>query len=355
MSGRLILFIDRDGTLISEPPDLQIDSVAKFNLLPGVIPALLQLKRFGYSLVMVSNQDGLGTEGYPQAAFDQIQALLLGILQSQGIAFEAVRICPHFAFANCDCRKPKIKLVADYLSANDWDRNRSAVIGDRQTDLELAKNLGTCGFLIGPGLNWKQLADELTLQPRRASVLRRTKETSVSVSVDLDSEPLAEISTGIGFFDHMLEQISKHGSFALEVQVQGDLQIDDHHTIEDTGLALGAALREALGNKVGISRYGFLLPMDETLAQVALDLSGRAYFKFEGALTREKVGGLATEMVPHFFRSLAEGLQANLHIRVEGENTHHQVEAMFKGVGRTLKQAFALDTRAGVPSTKGAL
>jgi imidazoleglycerol-phosphate dehydratase/histidinol-phosphatase len=355
MSGRRLLFLDRDGTLIVEPPDFQTDSVAKFKLVPGVIPALSALQHAGYSFVMVTNQDGLGTPSYPQAAFDQIQTLLLGIFESQGIRFEAIRICPHRPEDQCVCRKPKTQLVADYLAANDWDRARSAVIGDRATDLELAANLGTRGIQIGLERTWKEIADELVLSPRRATLVRKTKETTVSVELSLDGEAQARIDTGIGFFDHMLEQLSKHGAFSLRISVRGDLHIDEHHTIEDTALALGAALREALGNKVGIERYGFLLPMDESLAQVALDLSGRSYFKFEGKLQREKVGGLATEMVPHFFRSLAESLGANLHLRVEGENTHHQVEALFKGVGRTLKQAIARDLRAGLPSTKGTL
>ncbi len=355
MSTAQLLFLDRDGTLIAEPPDFQIDSVAKFQLLPDVIPSLLGLKKAGYTFVMVSNQDGLGTAAYPQAAFDEIQTLLLGILSSQGINFEAIRICPHLPSENCACRKPKTQLLADYLASNQWERARAAVIGDRKTDLELAANLGVRGILLTPEHGWKQIAQELIEAPRRAAIVRKTKETTVTVAVDLDGEPQTQVSTGIGFFDHMLEQISKHGGFGLRVAVTGDLHIDDHHTVEDTALGLGQALREALGNKLGIGRYGFLLPMDESEAQVALDLSGRPYFKFEGTLHRPNVGGLATEMVPHFFRSLAESLGANLHLRVQGENTHHQVEAMFKAVGRALQQAITRDLRAGLPSTKGTL
>ena len=355
MSTAQLLFIDRDGTLIAEPPDFQVDSISKFQLLPDVIPSLLGLKQAGYTFIMVSNQDGLGTAAYPQAAFDEIQELLLRVLSSQGISFEAIRICPHLSNENCACRKPKTQLLNDYLASNAWDRSRSAVIGDRKTDLELAANLGVRGLQLTAERGWKQIAEELIAAPRRAEMVRKTKETTVTVAVDLDGEPRAQVSTGIGFFDHMLEQIGKHGGFGLRVAVTGDLHIDEHHTVEDTALGLGQALREALGNKIGIGRYGFLLPMDETEAQVALDLSGRPFFKFEGTLHRPNVGGLATEMVPHFFRSLAESLGANLHIRVQGDNTHHQVEAMFKAVGRTLKQAIARDARSGLPSTKGSL
>ncbi len=357
MSGRQILFLDRDGTLLVEPPDFQIDRLAKFQLVPDVIAALLSCKRAGYAFVMVTNQDGLGTQGYPRAAFDEMQTLLLGILESQGITFEAIRVCPHTASEGCGCRKPKVKLLADYLASTEWDRARSAVIGDRATDLELADNLGTRGILVGapPGLRWPEIAAALTTMPRRASVLRKTNETRVAIAVDLDGEPRTAIATGIGFFDHMLEQLAKHGGFGLRVEVEGDLHIDDHHTIEDTAIGIGQALRDALGSKIGIERYGFVLPMDEALAQVALDLGGRSFLRFEGTLGRAEISGLATEMVPHFFRSLADSLGASLHIRVEGDNTHHQVEAIFKAVGRALKQAIARDARAGLPSTKGIL
>ena len=355
MSGRALLFVDRDGTLIAEPADYQVDGYEKFKLVDGVIPALLRFAQAGYALVMVSNQDGLGTATYSQASFDRIQALLLQVFNSQGIAFEQILICPHTAADGCDCRKPKTAMLSAYLSSNDWDRSRAAVVGDRVTDLELAKNLGVRGFQLSERLSWRDIADEMLLQPRRARVSRKTKETKITISVDLDTPASARLDTGIGFFDHMLEQLSKHGGISLKIAARGDLHIDQHHTVEDVALALGAALREALGDKRGIGRYGFLLPMDESQAQVALDLSGRSYFVFEGKLHADKVGELATELVPHFFRSLADALGANLHIRVTGENTHHQIEAMFKAVARTLKQAIARDGDAGLPSTKGAL
>lgn len=350
-----ILFIDRDGTLIEEPADYQIDSVEKFRLLPGVIAALQALVAAGYRLVMVSNQDGLGTPGYPQASFEQIQALLLGILSSQGIAFEDVLICPHFDADGCACRKPRTGLLTRYLADSQWDRQGSAVIGDRQTDELLAANLGVAALRIGPGYGWAQLARALLERPRTAECVRRTQETQIRVAVDLDGGTSSEISTGIGFFDHMLEQIGRHAGIGLRIAVQGDTHIDDHHTVEDTAIALGTALRQALGDKRGIGRFGFYLPMDDAAAKVALDLSGRTFAKWSGKLQRDKVGELSTEMVPHFFRSLAEGLQANLHISVRGDNSHHVVEAAFKAVGRSLRQAVARSDGGGVPSTKGVL
>lgn len=351
MSQKKILFIDRDGTLIAEPADFQIDSVEKFALLPGVIPALIALRDAGWRFVMVTNQDGLGTRTYPRAKWDQIQTLLMGVLSSQGISFDDVLVCPHRPADACECRKPRLGLLRGYLADAGWDRARSAVIGDRETDLQLAKNMGIRGIKMGV---WPKIAKELLGRPRTASIERKTKETSISVTVDLDGDGKSKIKTGIGFFDHMLEQISKHGGFDLELNVDGDLHIDEHHTIEDVGLALGAALERALGDKVGIGRYGFTVPMDETLASAAIDLSGRAHFKFGGKFPREAVGGLPTEMVPHFFRSLADSLGASLHLTVKGENAHHMVEACFKAVGRALRPAFKLGG-GGLPSTKGLL
>ena len=350
-----ILFVDRDGTLIEEPADFQIDSVEKFRLLPGVIAALQALVAAGYRLVMVSNQDGLGTPGYPQASFDQVQGLLLGILESQGIHFEEILICPHFDHEGCACRKPRLGLLNRYLADSTWDRQRSAVIGDRPTDEALAANLGVAALRIGPDYGWRQLTRELIDQPRTASCRRHTQETQIEVAVDLDGGTHSEISTGIGFFDHMLDQIGRHAGIGLRIAVRGDTHIDDHHTVEDTAIALGTALRQALGDKRGIGRFGFYLPMDDSSAQVALDLSGRTFAKWAGQFPRDKVGELSTEMVPHFFRSLAEGLQANLHIAVQGDNTHHMVEAAFKAVGRSLRQAVARSDGSAIPSTKGVL
>ena len=353
------LFIDRDGTLIHEPEDFQIDSLEKFKLLPDVIPSLLSLSAAGYRFVMVTNQDGLGTEKNPTDKFEMIQTLLLHILESQGIKFESILICPHYESDHCFCRKPNVGMVKDLLSMSDWDRKNSYVIGDRKTDLLLAENMGISGIHINAQNNWKKITADLISKPRRGKCVRKTNETKIVAEVCLDGEVHTQIHTGIGFFDHMLEQISKHGGFSLDLQVEGDIHVDEHHTIEDTALALGAALKEALGDKVGIHRFGFYLPMDdastETTLQVGLDLSGRSYFKFDGKFDREFVGGLATEMVPHFFKSLADGLQANLHIKMDGENTHHKVESSFKAVGRTLRQAIQKSGDQGIPSTKGAL
>lgn len=349
-----IIFLDRDGTLIEEPADQQIDSIEKFKLKPNVIPALLKLQAAGYTFVLVSNQDGLGTPSFPEADFVLVQNLLLTILASQNIHFAAIYICPHFASDRCACRKPNINLVLEYLQREDWDRAHSYVIGDRQTDLEFAKNMGIRGILYEDTPGWLALADELTLNSRAAKIQRITQETAIQGMLDLAKTTPLKIHTGIGFFDHMLEQLAKHAGFSLVLQVEGDLVIDEHHTVEDTALALGQALRQALGDKLGIQRYGFLLPMDEALTEIALDLSGRSFFVFDGHFPREKVGELPTELVAHFFRSLAESLLATLHIKVQGENAHHMIESIFKGVGRALRQAIQQQGHE-LPSTKGIL
>ncbi|HLF12156.1 MAG TPA: bifunctional histidinol-phosphatase/imidazoleglycerol-phosphate dehydratase HisB [Gammaproteobacteria bacterium] len=355
---RRILFLDRDGTLIEEPDDEQIDSIEKVRLVPGVIPALLRIQSAGYELVIVSNQDGLGTASFPQQAFDQADRHIRALFASQGIHFAAVFICPHTAAQGCACRKPAVGLVRDFLAAEAIDRQHSGVVGDRDSDLELARNLGLAGWRIGRngqgGPTWSDVAHGIVDEPRVAVVRRRTRETDIRVEVDLDSEAEPQASTGIGFFDHMLEQLGKHAGFKLRVQCTGDLNIDEHHTVEDVALTLGQALREALGDKHGIQRYGFLLPMDEADAEVSLDLGGRPFLVFEAAFARDRVGGLPTELVSHFFRSLAEALGAAIHIRVRGENTHHMVEVCFKGVARALRQAIV---RRGdqLPSTKGQL
>ncbi len=353
---RKIAFLDRDGTLILEPADEQVDRLDKVALVPGVIPALLRLRDAGYEFVMVTNQDGLGTSAFPAAAFQQVQDFVLNLFQSQGIAFREVFVCPHRPEERCSCRKPNPGHLGDFLARAAIDRVKSFVAGDRDTDLEFARNIGVPGFRIDPtsASCWAGIAHAIVDQPRTATVRRETRETRISVSVDLDAETPVSIRTGIGFFDHMLEQIAKHGGISLVVDCDGDLEVDEHHTVEDVALALGEALRAALGEKRGINRFGFLLPMDETEAQISLDLSGRAYLVFDGTFPRPEVGQLPTELVPHFFRSVADSLGANLHIAVRGENTHHMVEACFKGFGRTLRQAVA---RAGtsLPSTKGSL
>ncbi|MGH8207558.1 MAG: histidinol-phosphatase, partial [Steroidobacteraceae bacterium] len=275
-----VLFIDRDGTLIEEPPSQQVDRLEQVRLLPGVIAALTELRRAGYRLVMVSNQDGLGSDAYPIARFEQVQEFLLQLFASQGVQFEAVFICPHFAHQACECRKPLTGLVTEYLRGRPLDRARSAMIGDRDSDEQFARNLGIRALRVqsgdGGARTWAAIVR--TLLARRGEVERITRETEVHVTVQLDSDAPSQIGTGIGFFDHMLEQLAKHAGFQLTLSCRGDLHIDEHHTVEDCALALGEALRHALGDKAGIGRYGFLLAMDESEAQVALDLSGRALF-----------------------------------------------------------------------------
>jgi len=354
MSFKRYLFLDRDGTLLQEPSDFQVDAIEKFNLMPDLIPSLIRLKDAGFQFVMVSNQDGLGTANYPQNVFDEMQNLLLGMLETQGIVFESVRICPHFENDRCMCRKPQLKLVQDYLASSSWDRSNSYMIGDRSTDLELAENMGLNGFLLSKEKGWKQITQDILCKERKASVVRKTKETDVCISVNLDSTDSISVNTRLPFFDHMLEQLCKHGGFAASIEVHGDLHIDEHHTVEDTAIALGTALRSALGNKWGIERYGFYLPLDEATSQVALDLSGRAFFRFEGQFSRESINGFATEMVPHFFKSFSDALQASLHIRMQGDNCHHQIESMFKAVARALRSAIR-NTGTSIPSTKGVL
>jgi imidazoleglycerol-phosphate dehydratase/histidinol-phosphatase len=355
-AAHAILFVDRDGTLIEEPPDEQIDSLEKIRWMPSVFAALQRLSAAGYRLVMVTNQDGIGSPEFPRDRFELAHNFVMDTLASQGIVFDAVCICPHKASEGCACRKPKLGIVQDYLARTRMDFARSVMIGDRLTDLEFARNLGVRGLRVqktgAPEETWPWIANELL--SRRASYERSTRETSISIAIDLDAESPLRINTGHGFFDHMLEQLAKHGGFSLLLTSQGDLHVDEHHTVEDCALALGAAIRQALGDKRGIGRYGFLLPMDEARVQVALDLSGRPYSVFEGKFARLEVGGLATELVPHFFRSLAETLGAALHISVTGENTHHMVEACFKGVGRALRQALRREG-AELPSTKGVL
>ncbi len=350
------LFIDRDGTLVEEPSDKQVDALGKVRFLPGVFAALNELRARGYRFVMVTNQDGMGTPSFPQPSFEAPQQFILDAFASQGIEFQAVFVCPHFSADGCECRKPKTGLVRDYVRDAEIDLARSAMIGDRDTDLEFARNLGVRGLRVtmdgGPEETWPGIVRALTA--RTAHVKRRTKETDIDVTVNLDATAPIQIATGIGFFDHMIEQLAKHGGFSLRLVCKGDLQIDEHHTVEDCALAIGEALRRALGDKVGIARYGFLLPMDEALAQVAIDLSGRAFAQFKGHFSRETVGGLPTELVPHFFRSLADSMGAAIHVTVTGENSHHMIEGCFKSTGRALRKAFRRESTE-LPSTKGVL
>ena len=361
-----VVFIDRDGTIIVEPPDEQIDSLEKLELIPHAIEGLRLLRERGFELVMVTNQDGLGTDRYPRPSFEMPQNKLLRILEGEEITFSQTFICPHVPADACNCRKPKTGLLDQYLKEYQPDLSHSFAFGDRETDVQLGKNLGCTTVRLSE--DSQSAADFVTAdfleacrfivrRERSAHVERKTAETSILVDVVLEGSGKYSVNTGVGFFDHMLAQLSKHSLMDLTVTTTGDLHIDEHHTVEDTGLAIGSAIRQALGDKRGIERYGFLLPMDESSAQVALDLSDRPFFVFNGSFEREKVGEFPTELVEDFFRALADGLRANLHISVQGRNDHHKIEAIFKSVARTLKQAVAIDPRSPstLPSTKGTL
>ena len=352
-----VLFIDRDGTLIEEPADNQVDALHKVRLVPGVINALQRLRDLGYQFVMISNQDGLGTTSFPQADFDLCQDYTIALFASQGIEFDEILICPHREDDGCACRKPGTGLLTRFLANNHLDMDSCAVIGDRNTDIELAAALGIRGFQISngePPLSWEDIYAALLPGARIGNFARSTNETRIHATVNLDTTTSSTVNTGIGFYDHMLEQVAKHGGFSLSVCCDGDLFVDEHHTVEDTALCIGNALRIALGDKRGIARFGFQLPMDESEASVSLDLSGRPFAKFSGDFPRDHVGQMPTELVPHFFQSLADSLGAALHVSVTGNNSHHMVEACFKALGRALRQAIRLESNE-LPSTKGVL
>ncbi len=354
---RKILFIDRDGTIVHEPDDEQVDRLEKIRFVDDVVPSLLTLAAHGFELVMVTNQDGLGTDSFPEDEFWGPHNMIMQTLSSQGILFDAVHIDRSFPHDNLPTRKPGVALLVDYLP--DLDRNNSFVIGDRDSDVDLGRNLGIGTFQIGSGnCSWRSIVRDLVLQPRTAQVQRRTNETDIRAHINLDETSPVTIETGIGFFDHMLEQIARHAGISLVLSCQGDLHIDEHHTIEDVGLVLGSVMTKALGERRGIGRFGFFAPMDEALAQVALDLSGRPYLVFDGTFDREYVGGLPTEMVEHFFQSVAQTLGATINISVKGENAHHKVEAIFKAFGRAVRSAVLRQQEGNateIPSSKGTL
>ncbi|GIV36341.1 MAG: histidine biosynthesis bifunctional protein HisB [Cyclobacteriaceae bacterium] len=368
-----LLFIDRDGTLITEPPDEQIDSLEKLEFYPGMLRWLSQLvEETSYELVMVTNQDGLGTERFPEHTFWPAHNKLMQTLEGQGIHFAAVHIDRSFAHQNLPTRKPGTGMLQHYFSPG-YDLKNSWVIGDRLTDVKLAQNLGCRAVLLNDEslweqvhkLNldktcvlitrsWKAVYELLKNPPRTARIQRHTLETRITAELNLDGSGNADIHTGIGFFDHMLQQLARHGSMDLKIEAQGDLHVDEHHTIEDTALALGEAFATALGNKRGINRYAFVLPMDDCQASVALDLGGRPWLKWEAAFTREKIGDMPTEMFSHFFKSFTDTARCTLHIHAVGENEHHKIESIFKAFARCLHQA-AKREGTELPSTKGVL
>ncbi len=347
-------FVSRSCVIIAKPNESQCNRFDRVTLLPYVIPSLLQLQAAGYHLVMVSNPDALDEKHFLSADSAGLNDLMMQLLVSQGVIFTDVLVCPHTPADHGGYYQSNVGLLLDYLADPDWDRLGSVVVVDRDSDMQWANNIGIQGIKIGFDRDWREMVTQLLTQQRQATVKRKTNETDIKVSVNLDTTTPVVVNTGIGFFDHMLEQIAKHAGISLQVNTTGDLHIDEHHTVEDTALALGAALQQALGDKHGIGRYGFVLPMDESLAQVALDLSGRAFCQVDAVFPRQQVGQLATEMVPHFFSSLADSMQATLHLSVTGKNTHHMVEGLFKVFGRALRMAIRQQGRE-LPSTKGVL
>lgn len=366
-----VLFIDRDGTLIWEPPvDFQIDSFEKLKFLPGVFTWLGKIAReLNYELVMVTNQDGLGTNSFPEETFWPVHNLMMNSLEGEGIVFSDVCIDRSFEKDNMSTRKPNTGMLTKYLG-DDYDLQNSFVIGDRLTDVKLAQNLGAKSIFINnydspngfeeaitlKTNSWEEIYNYLKLPERKITHVRHTKETDIVIELNLDGSGKSTISTGIAFFDHMLEQIAKHGNIDLMIKAKGDLHIDEHHTIEDVGLALGEAFLKALDNKMGIERYGFCLPMDDCLAQVALDFGGRNWIVWEAEFKREKIGEMPTEMFPHFFKSFSDTSKCNLNIKAEGQNEHHKIEGIFKAFAKAIKMAIKRDiNNMTLPSTKGVL
>jgi len=374
-----VLFIDRDGTLVREPQDEQIDSFDKLEFYPKALFYMAKIaKELDFELVMVTNQDGLGTASYPEQNFWPIHNLVLKTFENEGVVFKEVFIDRSFARDNSPDRKPNTRLLKPYFSEN-YDLKKSFVIGDRMTDVELAKNLNAKaifindqthfgiseilsdpkelkGYIALETTDWQCIYEFLKLEDRTAEITRKTIETAISIKLNLDGTGKSNIDTGIVFFDHMLDQISRHGQIDLDIQVEGDLEVDEHHTIEDTAIALGEVFAKALDNKLGIERYGFCLPMDDCFAQVALDFGGRNWLVWEADFKREMVGKMPTEMFFHFFKSFSDGAKANLNIKAEGTNEHHKIEAIFKAFAKALKMAIKRDAENMIlPSTKGTL
>ena len=348
------IFIDRDGTLLREPSDEQIDALEKVEFVPGAISGLKALTGLGYELVMASNQDGLGTPAFPEETFWPAQNLLLRTLEGEGVVFDDILIDPSFPEDNSPNRKPGTGMFGKYLDGS-YDLAASWVIGDRETDRRLAENLGAKALLVGE-LDWAQIAETIRSSERCAEVARKTAETDIYVRVDLDGKGPSGVDTGLKFFDHMLSQLPHHGGISLEIKCKGDLEVDEHHTMEDVGIALGDALRQALGDKRGTERYGFALPMDESRSIVLLDFGGRSELVWDVPFTREYVGDVPTEMFKHFFKSLSDAMKANLYVQARGENNHHLAEAVFKAFARSLKQAVRRDVFSyELPSSKGLL
>ena len=360
-----VLFIDRDGTLIVEPPiDFQVDSLEKLEFYPQVFQYLSRIaQELDYELVMVTNQDGMGTDSFPENTFWPAHNKMLKAFENEGIRFADVIIDVSFPEQNLPTRKPGTALLQQYVKGN-YDLKNSFVIGDRITDIQLAKNLGSQAIFISAEANeqailstssWETIYQFLKAQPRTAQLIRTTKETEIAVEINLDGNGKSNTNTGLGFFDHMLDQIAKHGNIDLNIIVKGDLYVDEHHTIEDVGIALGDVFAQALGSKKGINRYGFLLPMDDCLTQVALDFGGRSWLVWDAKFNREKIGEMPTEMFAHFFKSFCDGAKCNLNIKAEGENEHHKIESIFKAFAKAIKMAVQKDGTNNIPSTKGIL
>lgn len=358
MRQQRILFIDRDGTLVEEPLDEQIDAFEKLKFTPGVFRNLNFIRtNLDFRFVLVSNQDGLGTPSFPEDTFLPVHNFILQTLEGEGITFDDIHIDRHFEHDNSPYRKPGTAMLTGYIGNPEYDLAGSYVIGDRDSDRQLAGNLGCKALIFGKdGMTWDKISEILFAGERMAERHRRTKETDVYVSLNVDDSNVCDISTGVGFFDHMLEQIARHGNIGLTVKAIGDINVDEHHTIEDTAIVLGECLKDAIGDKRGMERYGFCLPMDDSLCQVSIDFGGRPWLVWNAEFNREKIGDMSTEMFFHFFKSLSDAAQMNINIKAEGTNEHHKIEGIFKAFARALRMAVKRDIHHfDLPSTKGVL